>query len=309
MADSPSRAERLLNLLARLLDTRIPVSQEDLVREIDGYPDSKSASRRAFERDKETLRAMGVPVRVERLMFGDGNDVGYRVEPDEYYLGDLDLSSDETVALNVAVNAISLGNAGRGRDALMKLGGLVGEAAAAPIASLPMAPALPAMFDATRRRAVVSFDYRGARRTVEAWALISRTGRWYLVGHDRDRDALRTFRVDRVEGDVDAVAVEDFVVPDEFDAREVLRDEPWSWGSGPPIEVEIVVDEGHSDALLAAVQDAVILRQSARGPVFGFSITDAGALRNLVLGFGDRAEILAPGAIRREIAAWLRAMA
>ncbi len=189
MPDAPSWVERVLNLLALLLDTRVPLTRDQIVRDVAGYPDQITAYRRAFERDKETLRGMGVPVTTEPV--GDGTEVGYRVRPDDYYLPDLGLTPEETAALRVAVSAVSLGNQA-GIGALMKLGG-VGDNPVAPIASLPIAPALATLFEAFRSRAVVTFGYRGRTRTVEPWGLSSKRGHWYVVGFDRDRDAIRAF--------------------------------------------------------------------------------------------------------------------
>src|SRR5207237_929851 len=100
--------------------------------------------RRAFERDKEMLRGMGVPIEVVTLT--DGVEKAYRVPHDEYYLPDLGLEPEETAALRVAVGAVVLGGAADGRGALMKLGGLGGE------------PALTArlVVDASHRDAVVA---------------------------------------------------------------------------------------------------------------------------------------------------------
>src|SRR5262245_34854660 len=154
MADTPSRVERVLNLLALLLDTRRPLPREEIVREVAGYPADSSANRRAFERDKEMLRDMGVPIAVEDLP-GESAEVGYRVRPEEYYLPDLELSGEETAALRVAVNAISLGSASA-EGALLKLGGLAG-VGEAPIASLPLVPNLSTLFEAFRHRAPVTF--------------------------------------------------------------------------------------------------------------------------------------------------------
>ena len=114
MTDAPSRVERVLNLLALMLDTQVPRTREEFVREIAGYPAQPEANRRAFERDKEILRGMGVPITMETI--GDGTEVGYRVRPDDYCLPDLGLTADETAALRVAVSAISLGDrTGHGR--------------------------------------------------------------------------------------------------------------------------------------------------------------------------------------------------
>jgi proteasome accessory factor B len=160
MPDAPSRVERVLLLLALLLDTRVPLTREQLVHEVAGYPEQITAYRRAFERDKETLRGMGVPITTETV--GDAGEVGYRVRADDYYLPDLGLTPEETAALHVAVSAISLGNEA-GMGALMKLGGIGGEATA-PIASLPIAPALATLFEAFRHRAIVTFAAPGVPR-------------------------------------------------------------------------------------------------------------------------------------------------
>ena len=101
MPDAPSRVERVLNLLALLLDTRRALTREEIVRDVAGYPPQITAYRRAFERDKETLRGMGVPITIETI--GDGSELGYRVRPDDYYLPDLGLDADEAAALRVAV--------------------------------------------------------------------------------------------------------------------------------------------------------------------------------------------------------------
>src|SRR3974377_397470 len=108
MPDAPSRVERVLNVLALLLDTGIPLTREQIVHAGAGCPEHTSAYRRAFERDKETLRGMGVPLTTEAM--GDGSEVGYRVRPDDYYLPDLGLAPEEAAALRVAVSALSLGH-------------------------------------------------------------------------------------------------------------------------------------------------------------------------------------------------------
>src|ERR1700712_179295 len=149
---------------------------------------------------------MEVPVREE----SDNNVFRYRVDPNEYYLPDLDLSDSELEALHVAVTAIGLGSGGgEGAGALMKLGGLEGTGGM-PVAELPLVDSLAPLFDASRRRAVVEFGYRGRPRRIEPWGLTSKFGRWYVVGRDLGAGEMRVFRADRIEGDV--VATE----PDAF---------------------------------------------------------------------------------------------
>ena len=86
------------------------------------YPDELPSRRRQFERDKETLRELGIPIRIETVD-GFGSEQAYRIHPDDYYLPELELTEAELAALHVAVTAVRLeGDAGR--EGLAKLGGV-----------------------------------------------------------------------------------------------------------------------------------------------------------------------------------------
>ncbi|MGO9872592.1 MAG: helix-turn-helix transcriptional regulator [Acidimicrobiia bacterium] len=308
MADAPSRVERVLNLLALMLDTQISRTREEYVREIAGYPAQPEANRRAFERDKEILRGMGVPITMETI--GDGTEVGYRVRPGDYCLPDLGLTPDETAALRVAVSAISLGDS-TGHGALMKLGG-VGDHTAAPIASLPIAPALATLFEAFRRRAVVHFTYRGEARTLEPWGLSSKRGHWYVVGFDHMRDAIRAFRADRIDGDVELADADSFVVPADFRADDHIEDRAWMLGDAPAVSVRIAVDADHAQGVLAALgSEAHVEPNSASGgdTIVEVTMTNRAAFRSFVLGFLEHAEILDPPDVRADMIEWLEAVA
>jgi proteasome accessory factor B len=300
----PNRVERMLNLLACLLDTRRPLTRDELVSQVTGYPPEAVAYRRAFERDKETLRAMGVPLVVETLPSGDQ---GYRVPPDEYFLPDLELSADETAALHVAVSAVLLGDQ-TGHGALMKLGGGLGldaaGAATAPIGTLPLEPALPVLFEAFRRRAPVTFEYRGESRTVEPWGLSARRGHWYLVGHDRDRNAMRTFRADRLGEDLVVGDPDSFRVPEGFSPDASLDAEPWQYGEDPPVTALLLVDAGH-DADVVERGDRVVEERADGSVVVEFVVVNRPAFRSFVLGLLDHAEILEPADLRADLLSWV----
>src|SRR5262245_36669815 len=150
------RLERLTNLVALLLNTARPLTLDEIVMGIDGYPNEAESRRQAFERDKRVLRDEGVPI--ETVPISDGRS-GYRILADDYYLPDLGLTEDEQVALNLAVAAVNV-DGGRGREAMWAFGDAPVDGVP-PLAALPVIDALPALFDATRRRAVVSFAYRG----------------------------------------------------------------------------------------------------------------------------------------------------
>jgi proteasome accessory factor B len=306
VSDAPSRVERVLNLLALLLDTKIPLTRDVIVREVAGYPEQISAYRRAFERDKETLRGMGVPITIENI---DGSDeVGYHVRPDDYYLPDLGLTGEETAALRVAVSAISVGNEA-GEGALMKLGGLAHDGVA-PIASLPIAPALATLFEAFRRRAVVSFAYRGDTRTVEPWGLSSKRGRWYVVGFDRDRAAIRAFRADRIEGDATIGERDAFDPPADFRPDDHVEARGWLLGDDDAITVKLAVDADHKDALLGELGgEATVVGDDGARTIVELVVTNRVAFRNLMLGLLEHAETLEPPEIRAEMVRWLERVA
>ncbi len=308
MPDAPSRVERVLNLLALLLDTRRALTREEIVHDVAGYPPQITAYRRAFERDKETLRGMGVPLLTEPV--GDGSETGYRVRPEDYYLPDLDLDAEETAALRVAVSAVSLGNHA-GEGALLKLGGLADEPVA-PIASLPIAPALATLFEGFRTRAVVRFTHRDRVRTVEPWGLSSKRGHWYLVGFDRVRGAVRAFRADRIEGDVDVGEPGTFDPPDDFRPDDHVESRAWLLGDDPPTTVRLRVDGDHVDGVLGELgSDAAVERggDGADDAIVTVTVTNRAALRGFVLSFLEHGEVLEPADARADGVAWLELVA
>jgi len=59
---------------------------------------------------------------------------------------------------------------------------------------------------------------------VEPWGVVSWRGRWYVVGHDRDREAPRSFRVSRIVGPVRAIGPSGVVsVPSDVDLLAMVR--------------------------------------------------------------------------------------
>src|SRR3954468_5240112 len=181
------RLERLINLVAALLHADRPLTAEELRARLPGYAEDKAAFRRAFERDKEALRDLGIPVVIEPVDEArDPGVMGYRIPKESYYLQDPGLAPDELAALHLAASAVRLEGAS-GVEALWKLGGEVAEEGPAPaVAALPgtahLAPPSPPL----PARPPVTFGYRGRPRRVDPWRLSFRNGHWYLAGHDHD---------------------------------------------------------------------------------------------------------------------------
>ncbi|RZS80083.1 proteasome accessory factor B [Motilibacter rhizosphaerae] len=215
---SPSRGktERLLNLLLALLATRRPLTKQELRRLVPGYPDSDEAFDRSFERDKDELRELGVPVETGSVSGTDlfADEVGYRVRREAYALPEVAFTPEELTVLALAARAWqSAALSGPASRALLKLqasGAGVDDAAVAGIEPRVSSsePALLPLWQALRDRRPVRFAYRrgsageATTRTVEPWGVVARAGRWYLVGHDRDRSAPRVFRLSRITGAV-----------------------------------------------------------------------------------------------------------
>ena len=234
------RVERLTNLLALLLETSRPLTLVQIASELAGqYPDKEATRRAAFERDKAALRSIGVPIE-STVLTGQSAGVGaYWIDRDRYELTDLDLDPDESRALQVAVAAIRPAS---GVEALWKLGVDALEDGAAVTATVPQLAGLPTLRDAAARRSTVTFEYRGKQRTLDPYGLLLRDGFWYVIGRDHEHDEPRTYRVDRISGEVDIVENATFVRPAEFDPRDAFPRDPKQLGADADVDA---VSMGH----------------------------------------------------------------
>jgi proteasome accessory factor B len=300
------RLERLTDLVLVLLRDERPKPLREIAAEVPGYPAEGEARRQAFERDKRTLRDGGVEVTAVPI---DGREqAGYIIRPDDFYLPALDLAPDEQAALNLAVAGVHLGDPS-GRDALWRLG-LPASAGVRPFADLAALPALPVLYDAVRRRAAVTFHYRGDERHVAPALLRFRGGWWYLVGFDLDKEASRTFRVDRMEGSATVGEPGSAEMPDSFDPAAALPEEPWRMGEEEVVGVDVLVDAGLAPLVVAEVGEAKVCDRRADGAVVvRLEVTNIAALRSWVLELGEHAEVLAPDSVRRAMVSWLEATA
>ena len=298
------RLERLTDLVLVLLGSQRPLTQRELVEQVPGYPEEPEARRQAFERDKRILREQGIALATEAVDAPE--QVGYRLRPEDYYLPDLDLDEDEQAALNLAVAAVGLGEGGDdARDALMRLGSAPA-AGTRTVAELPALPALGLLHDAIRRRAEVTFGYRGEDRDVCPSAIRFHRGRWYLIGFDRGRDAARTFRVDRIESSPRAGADGSGALPDGFDDSEGMSVEPWRFGDAESVAVRLRVDARLAQVVAASLGSAGVIGQGGSGSVVvELQVTNLDALVSWVVGLGEHAVVESPDAARRMVVARL----
>ncbi len=210
-----SKTERLLQVVLCLSQGRRYVTKDQLRQVIPDYAacPTTDAFERMFERDKNELRELGVPLETGAPGIVD-DDPGYRIDREAYALPPLHLTRDEMTAVALAARVWrEPGPAGAATRALLKL---QADTASVQPGELPaIEPRLsggeaafePLMSALSARRAV-RFPYQGVRdaepreREVQPWGLVSRRGRWYVVGHDTGREDVRVFRLSRISGPV-----------------------------------------------------------------------------------------------------------
>jgi proteasome accessory factor BC len=302
------RLERVTDLVLVLLDTHQPLTLDAIAHQVPGYPAEHAARRQAFERDKRLLRDEGIPVQTKRL---PGHEqYGYHIDRESFYLPDLALEPDEQVALHLAVAGVHLGDPS-GRDALLKLGA-AGLGDVRPIASMVPPAALIELFEAVRTHATAAFAYRATERRVAPVGLWFRFGHWYLVAWDIDRAAVRTFRVDRIEGDVTRGDAGDAALPDdvEVDVKAALPDDPWEVEGDGRVEMRVRVDALEARRVVDEVgEDKVVCRLDDGSVDLVLGVSSFASIRSWVLGLLDHVSVIEPAGFREELVAWLDAVA
>lgn len=217
---SRTRTERLVNLVICLLSTRRFLTAAQIAATVPGYehdpedPRDHEAFQRKFERDKAELRELGVPLETGTASVFD-QEPGYRIARREYALPDIILEPDEAAAVGIAARLWQhAGLAAAASSGLAKLRAAGVEVD--PQATLGVEPVVTVdpsfgpLTAAARERRAVTFSYRvpeldePTTRRLEPWGVACWRGRWYVVGHDRDRDATRCFRLSRIVGNVRA---------------------------------------------------------------------------------------------------------
>lgn len=308
--------ERVTNLLTLLLTTRRHITFDEIRQELLGqYPDNIVAARAAFERDKSVLRDEGIPIDAEILGGDKAGTTGYRILRSSYELEDLGLTSEESRALRMAVSALRMGRTW-GEDALWKvdLADVESEPATASVQYTWFGDErVPVIHEAVSRRRSIGFGYNGRQRRVDPYGLLAQAGWWYLVGRDHDAEALRTFRVDRIDGEVEAGEEGSFSRPPDFEIRSALPRDPKEL----PGSVDVGADRAvvRFDAVEAPVallqlgDDAVVRRHDDGRLDLSVPCTNVVAFTHWVLGFMERAEVLSPPALRQHVVDWVEEMA
>lgn len=318
-------AERLLNLVIALVHTPGRMTKDQIRRTVAGYADATTdeSFERMFERDKDTLRDLGIPVTTVTAS-GHGDDIGYRVDQDAYALPPVELTSAELGALSLAgefwQDRAVRTDASRALTKLRAVG--AGAAATDLVAGLTPrvragGDAFAPLLDAVQERRRVRFTYRAAttgevrERLVEPWRLVARRGGWFLVGRDVDRAAARSFRLSRIEGRVRPVdEAEAFPAPEPAELDAALR----TWDAGHEQSALLALRPERAEALRArgtpvgvtATVDPRLAPLTVDRDLVRVSYRATWELAEEVAGYGEAVLVVEPAGLREAVLRLLR---
>ena len=209
---APRKTERQLNLVICLLAARRYLTREKIRDSVEGYQGvSDAAFQRMFERDKDELRDLGIPIETGSNDSYFDDEQGYRILPGDFELPPVEFTQAEQVVLGIASHVFD--GAALAPQASSALGKL--QAAGVELSTTGFVQprlggddeAVGVVWEAIADRRRIRFDYRapGLTRLVEAWGVLVRRGVWYVYGLDLDREAPRMFRLSRMAGGVEAL--------------------------------------------------------------------------------------------------------
>jgi proteasome accessory factor C len=313
---------RQLSLVAFLMAERRPITARDVKSNVEGYSEmSDEAFARRFYSDRAELLSLGVPLQSQRDEF-TGEEL-YTLRSEQYFLPQLELEDEELAALQTALYLLEgkFAYAEPLRLALQNLAlGRPGFAEAAsdtaqrvevldPDYSPEMPGRLAKLEGAISKQRTVRFEYwsisrdQVSDRALNPYALMPDNGIWYVVGHDLERDDIRTFRVSRIRGEIKFATrrERDFRTPVEFDIELYRGRPPWQVGD---IVGEARIEVPGETAWW--VQRAYGTTGRLEDGVFVTEYSSLPQLASWVLRQDGRAVPLEPDELRREVASSLR---
>lgn len=314
--------ERLFSLVLALLATDTGLTKNEILSTVQGYRQKYAHSsdnsnlERQFERDKDDIRDLGVPLETIESpgQAGNNQNLRYRIPRGEYELpADISFSPEETTLLNLAAMVWREGSlSGESRRAIIKLRSL-GVATTEPVLGYaPRVRVRDAAFEplsaALEKHTVVQFSYlkpgEGAPRlrTVAPLALVQHQGRWHLYADEPESGATRTFLLRRIVSSI-MTTTKTFPVPSADQSEKALAELDEVWNSHTAVvEVEPGSDAatrlGKRRGTVAAASGALELHYS-----------DANIFADELAGFGPEVLVISPPDLRDAVRARLEATA
>lgn len=320
------RAERLLDLVAILLDAREPISWSEL-RE--SFPEdygsgSDEATERKFERDKAELLELGIPL--VYLQGDDDRKDGYLVDREAYYLPQVGLTPEELAVLYAAgSSALSTGAFPGQSDlshALRKIGFLSGSSTTEPGTNVsferPSDEFLLGKLEQTRlalhARKSLAIRYYSpnssqlTERKVNPYGLVLRRGIWTLVGHCHLRNDIRAFHVQRIqqlEMNQSRPRSPDYEIPLGFILNDHVASHVWQHRFHPEIRGTVRLFGELRSLALRLFPDAIVTAQNDASTEVSLGITYLDGWIRYVLSLGPSARVTGPP----EAVSWAKTLA
>ena len=295
------KSERLVNLTIALLATKRYLTKSEIFRTVEGYEGSPEAMERMFERDKDDLRSLGITIELGTFdpIFED--EAGYRITPSSYQLNLGELDGTDIALLSLAATAWSGAALEReSTSALIKLSSMGIDSDSEALSLLtPQVSGTDQNFvlltDAIVRRSEIEFEYLSADlskqvRTIAPYSMRGESGSWYLVGLDRAKDSVRTFRLDRIVSEVIVSKKSNtFDIPDQL--SDGIQDEAQEFAL-----LRIRKNRGHQLRSLATVVETGEEWDEIRLP-----IVDSPWLLRSILWHRDDVVAVEPAALRDQV--------
>src|SRR3954453_2631538 len=253
MAKDTEKLIRQLSLISYLMAERRPVTALEIRRDVEGYSGmNEDAFARRFYADRAELDSLGIALTVDKPLDGVAEQENYSLRPENFPLPPIEFTDEELASLQFALTLLDgeFAYAEPLRLALQQISwgrpsplhapdqrglalGITGSAGGHDL-SQRLAKIETAIF----RQKTITFDYYtmerdelGARK-VDPYHLLFRGGQFYVLGRSHERDALRVFRLSRIQGKVAYAtkAEHDFKRPKDFDPREYANRADWQYG-------------------------------------------------------------------------------
>ncbi|MCP2032800.1 proteasome accessory factor B [Okibacterium sp. HSC-33S16] len=309
--------ERLFSLVLALLATEQGLTKSEILSTVQGYRQRYSAFGdnasldRQFERDKDDIRELGIPLETLEQPGEPGNNqsLRYRIPKGEYDLpSDITFSPTEIALLSLAATVWRQGSlSAESQRAMLKLNSLGLESDEPVIGYAPRVRIRESAFDPLRvaldKHAVVTFAYlkpgedTGRTRTVTPLALVQHHGRWHLSAHDMEADAPRTFLLSRIVGPVTTTS-KTWTPPEATGhAERSLRELDALWNA----QVAVVQVEPGTDASTRLSKRADRASDAASGHELHLHYTDIDVLADELASYGPEVLVLTPDRLRSAV--------
>jgi proteasome accessory factor C len=255
VAKDTEKLIRQLSLISFLMAQGRPVSALEIKREVEGYSDmNDDAFARRFYADRAELDSLGIQLGVEKPGEGFFEAELYSLPPENFYLDAIEFDEGELASLSTALSLLTDGGFAYAEPLRLALqqvawghpNPLSEEGASAPVEMAMTASAggrdlsqrLSKIETAISRRKTIEFTYYTmerddtAKRKVDPYHLVFRSGQFYLIGYSHERDAVRVFRLSRIQDKVGYAtkAEHDFSPPEDFDRRDYGQRADWQLG-------------------------------------------------------------------------------